>query len=253
MKRPVDMRVEQRLTATIAVGVLSAALCGCGQSDANVVPDPVTEGEPGQPQIVTLSPNAPPLPGETECKVVITTGIPVASAKHVTLCTPVKYPTNPPSGGDHWPKWAAYKAYTTPVPREMYVHDLEHGAIVLAYRCPSGCPEVVAMLDDVRTKATSDPRCLTVPGGPPARLVLTPDALLDTPIAAAAWGATYTATCLDRPSLAQFAKDWYAKGTEDTCTPGTAIDGPNGALNCDADAPDGGAPDGADGGAPDGG
>jgi hypothetical protein len=241
--------VRQRAAITAAAVAIAAAVSGCGQQD--VVVDNGAEAEPQEPEIVTLFPDTPPVQGESECKVVITTGIAVAPAKHVATCTPVKYATNPPSGGDHWRIWAAYKAYTTPVPREMYVHDLEHGAIVLAYRCPSGCPETVAMLDAVRTEAASDPRCLTVPGGPQARLVLTPDPLLDAPVAAAAWGATYTATCLDKASLARFVADRYAKGTEDTCAGGTVIDEPDGgAPNCDGDDPDGGAPDG---GAPDGG
>ena len=37
-----------------------------------------------------------------------------------------------------------------------------------------------------------------------ARLVLTPDAKLATPIAIAGWGVTYTATCIDKASLNDF-------------------------------------------------
>lgn len=193
---------------------------------------------------MTLRPDAPPLPGESECKVVIQTGIGVDSATHVPECTPVTYATNPPSGGDHWPVWAAFKKYEVPVPREMYVHNLEHGGIVLAYRCPSGCAEVTAMLEEVLAEANPDPRCLTSAGGPAARLLLTPDDGLDTPVAAAAWGATYTATCLDKPSLERFVADNYALGPEDTCASGVAVDDPNaGAPRCEETAADHGAPD----------
>ncbi|WP_437737050.1 DUF3105 domain-containing protein [Sorangium sp. So ce1335] len=232
-----------------AVAAASAALlCGCGQSAPPVIHD---EGDastpPEQPEPITLFPDAPPLPGETECKVVIQTGIPVPSALHVPACTPVQYATNPPSGGDHWSSWAAYKRYEAEVPRELYVHNLEHGAIVLAYRCPaSGCAEVTAMLDKVRTEAASDPRCLTLPGGPEARLVMTPDSALDTPIAAAAWGATYTATCLDKASLSRFVADSYARGPEDTCSGAAAVDvdrPDGGAPRCDEALPDADAPD----------
>ncbi|AUX41912.1 hypothetical protein SOCE26_033370 [Sorangium cellulosum] len=229
--------------------MLGAALSGCGSD----TPPPIVESdaavEPKPPETVTLFPDAPPLPGERECKVVIRTGIPLTPARHLPVCTPVQYETNPPSGGDHWPIWAEYKSYEAPVPREIYVHSLEHGAIVLAYRCPSsGCTEVKAMLDQVRSEATSDPRCLASPGGPEARLVVTPDDALDSPVAAAAWGATYTATCLDAASLARFVADNYAKGPEDTCSNAGAVDvdDPAGdAPRCGEAAPDAGAEGGA--------
>lgn len=34
---------------------------------------------------------------------------------------------NPPSGGNHWQQWAAFKEYPTAIRREIYVHDPEHG------------------------------------------------------------------------------------------------------------------------------
>ncbi|WP_437930788.1 DUF3105 domain-containing protein [Sorangium sp. So ce291] len=231
-------------TVTAAAAVLAAPLCGCGQS-APPLDEHDASTSPASPETVTLFPDAPPLPGEAECKVVIRTGIGVTAAQHVPACTPVQYATNPPSGGDHWALWAEYKGYEAEVPRELYVHNLEHGAIVLAYRCPSaGCAEIKATLEEVRAEAASDPRCLMLPGGPEARVVITPDGALDTPVAAAAWGATYTATCLDKASLARFAADHYAQGPEDTCSNAGAVD---------VDRPDGGAPSCAAGGPPDGG
>ena len=202
---------------TRALVLVSLGVAGCGE-DAQPV------GPTGPAQTEVLTPDAPPLPGETACRVVKTTNIPVASASHVALCTDVSYETNPPSGGDHWGQWAAFKKYTTPVPREMYVHDLEHGAIVLAYRCDGACPEVVEALAEVFDEAAADPLCLSAGAGPKARLVLTPDADLDTPIAAAAWGATYTATCIDKASLAAFVVEAYGKGPEQVCSDGVDIE-----------------------------
>ncbi|MFT3771932.1 MAG: DUF3105 domain-containing protein [Minicystis sp.] len=227
--------------------VLPAAGCGSGGSGG-------TGGGGTGPVTTILHPNAPPLPGQSECKVVEVTGIPVASAMHVPACTPVDYPTNPPSGGNHWAIWAAYKKYTAPIPREMYVHDLEHGAVVLLYRCDGACPDVVAALDEVFA-SLSDPSCAGPPG-PSARVIVAPDPDLDTPIAAAAWGATYTATCIDVTSLEAFAADHYAQGPEDLCGDGldvsvgspcasTADAGPDAA---DADLPDTGVEDAGEGG-----
>jgi len=194
-------------------------------------------GEPPDEEIVTLHPDQPPLPGETECKVVITTGIAVPNAMHVPLCTPVDYATNPPSGGPHWPRWAAYTKYDVVVPREVYVHDMEHGAVVLAYRCEEPCPDVVDFLTTAFDEFPPDALCVT--SGGTNRLVLTPDPELDAPVAAAAWGATYVATCLDRDSLDEFMEGRYGKGTESTCAQGVAVGSPDAGLDCDAGA-DGG-------------
>jgi hypothetical protein len=217
---------------------LAAGGCGGGGGGAG--------GDAGPGNVTTLHPDAPPLPGESACTVVEATDIAEAAAIHIPGCAPLTYPTNPPSGGPHWPIWAAYRKYTVPVPREMYVHDLEHGAIVFAYRCKDPCPDVVAMLSKV-FDGMQDPLCLTTPGGPPARVVLTPDPLLDTPIAAAAWGATYTATCLDETSLRAFANAHYGQGPEVLCANGQDVE--DGIDPCGNVFSDGGTPPPVDGGA----
>jgi hypothetical protein len=172
--------------------------------------------------VTTLHPAAQPLTGESTCTVVETTNIPEPDFNHITPCTPITYPS-PPSGGNHWPIWAAFKKYNTVVPREMYVHDLEHGAIVFTYNCADGCPDVVAALGEV-FDGLADPLCLQTPGGPPARAVLTADPLLTTPIAASSWGDTYTATCIDIPSLRAFANAHYGMGREPLCADGVDVD-----------------------------
>jgi len=202
--------VRRGVTGAILAVAVGLGAAGCGDDDTS---EPVT---------TTTHPSQPPLPGNTECTVTTVTGLTPPEAKHVTLCSSVSYPTNPPSGGAHWAVWAAYKKFSTAVPRPMYVHNEEHGGVVLAYRCPEGCPDVVAALGDVYDKAASDPSCS---GAVRARLVLTPDPDLPTPIALAAWGATYVATCIDPPSLASFVSSHYGQGPEDTCADGDDIEG----------------------------
>jgi hypothetical protein len=194
---------------------------GCGSDSETGIPlDAGGDGADGgadgpqKEETVTLHPDAPPLPGETSCEVVMTTGISVSQAHHVALCTPVDYPTNPPSGGDHWPQWATYQKHTDAVPREMLVHNMEHGGVVLWYKCTDACPEVVAALEEVYDGAKSD--CPLLTNSAHARMVLVADPKLDTPIAASAWGATYTATCIDTESLAGFVAKVYGHGPEPT-------------------------------------
>jgi hypothetical protein len=51
--------------------------------------------------------------------------------------------------------------------------------------------------------------------------VITPDPLIPTPFAAAAWGWTYTSECADLATLVDFAKAHYAKAPEDECANGS--------------------------------
>ena len=172
----------------------------------------------GAGETETLYPDQPPLPGHPACVVEITRNIPVASAAHVPLCTSVTYSTNPPSGGPHWPAWPAFATYVAPIPREMLVHGLEHGAIGMLHHCPGCDAEVRAAFEDVAADHGLDQLC--VPAGSTGRFVIAPDPALDHPVALAAWGATYVATCLDAASLLAFVEEHYARGPENTCARG---------------------------------
>jgi hypothetical protein len=138
---------------------------------------------------------------------------------------PVGWDSNPPSSGPHYPIWAAYQAYTSPVPRGYYLHDEEHGAVVLLYKCAdageAGCPDAAAALQAVSDSLPDDPLCTSLEAGVRVRTVITPDPLIDVPVAAAAWGWTYKAECVDLPTLKAFAAAHYAMGTEDFCSNGT--------------------------------
>src|SRR5262249_14496555 len=56
----------------------------------------------------------------------------------------------PPTSGQHWGNtWADWQMYDKPVPPEVFVHNLEHGGIVLLYRCDTPCPRLVGQLRDL--------------------------------------------------------------------------------------------------------
>jgi hypothetical protein len=148
---------------------------------------------------------------------------PVQAGTHVPIGSDIQWDSNPPSSGQHFPIWAAYQAYTTPVPRGYYVHDEEHGGVVLLYTCSdsSGCPQVAAALQAVSDSLPDDPMCTQGGEGVRVRTVITPDPLLDVPVAAAAWGWTYRAQCVDLPTLEAFARQHYGQGPEVLCSNGT--------------------------------
>jgi len=132
---------------------------------------------------------------------------PLLPALHVPIGSSIEWDSNPPSSGSHYPIWAAYQAYTSPVPRGYYVHNEEHGAIVFLYQCDDAIPD--------------DPLCAAAGQGVRVRTVITPDPLIDVPIAAAAWGWVYRAQCLDLPTLTAFAQQHYAQSPEVLCADGT--------------------------------
>lgn len=145
----------------------------------------------------------------------------VLQSPHVPVGSPVTYNSTPPSSGPHFPMWANFVEYDKPVPIGYLVHSMEHGAVVLLYKCESptgpGCADLVAGLRKVRDAAKTDPMCSAAVR---VRVVIAPDPTLPKPIAAAAWGFTYQAACVDEPTLNQFVAENYALGPENFCNEG---------------------------------
>ncbi len=149
---------------------------------------------------------------------------------HVTECSHIDYSTNPPSSGMHYPVWAAYQAYDFPVPRGYWVHGLEHGAIVITYNCPDGCPDEVAEVEAFIQTLPIDPRCIR--DGLDRQVILTPDPLLDTRWAMSSWGYTLRAACVDEAAFGEFYEAHVAQGPEDICGGGLALSEATLAPNC---------------------
>jgi Protein of unknown function (DUF3105) len=143
---------------------------------------------------------------------------PLMPSPHIQQGQSVVYNSNPPSSGPHYGSWANFREYAQPVDDRYLVHSLEHGAVLIAYKCEgAACAPLLAGLRAVRDSIPADPTCdpsLRV------RVILAPRPENDVPVEASAWGATYRADCLDPASLRQFVIDRYAKAPEDFCAPG---------------------------------
>jgi hypothetical protein len=61
-----------------------------------------------------------------------------------------KYNSDPPTSGPHLPYIAPWGVHTRPIPRELQVHNLEDGGVVVQYNCD--CPDIVAKLRDIVSK-----------------------------------------------------------------------------------------------------
>ncbi|MBM6403275.1 DUF3105 domain-containing protein [Phycicoccus sp. CSK15P-2] len=127
------------------------------------------------------------------------------TANHVT--TPVTYEQSPPVGGDHNPVWLNCGVYDEPVPNEMAVHALEHGAVWVTYRPDLPADQVEQLVESV----------------PDEYMVVSPYEDLPSPVVASAWGHQLRLEGVDDPRLAEFVRE-YRQGPQ-TPEPGAACTG----------------------------
>jgi hypothetical protein len=124
---------------------------------------------------------------------------------------PVAYPQVPPVGGPHNPSWINCGVYDQPVPNEMAVHSMEHGAVWITY-----APDLSDdQLQTLRGLARGQSYVLVTPwGGDPP---------LPAPIVASAWGLQLKVDNASDPRLGEFVRR-YANGPQ-TPEPGAPCSG----------------------------
>src|SRR5207244_699484 len=64
------------------------------------------------------------------------------------------YNSDPPTSGPHLPYIAPWGVHTRPIPRELQVHNLEDGGVVVQYNCE--CPDIAAKLKAVVQRSESN-------------------------------------------------------------------------------------------------
>ena len=138
----------------------------------------------------------------------------IQEATHVN--TPVQYPQDPPVGGRHNPQWLNCGFYDQPVPNELAVHSLEHGAVWITFRpdLPSGQQDTLrALAHDSISKGY---------------VLVSPYANLasDTPVVASAWGKQMRLKSFDLAALRNFIRT-FASGPQ-TPEPGAPCSGGSG-------------------------
>jgi hypothetical protein len=85
---------------------------------------------------------------------------------HVAEGSSVRYASDPPSSGAHWPAPAAWGFEPAPVADERAVHNLEHGGVVIGF---NALPD--AQMAALRGFADGYP----ADGGRRAKIILAPD------------------------------------------------------------------------------
>jgi hypothetical protein len=125
--------------------------------------------------------------------------------------TPIRYQTRPPVAGPHYPTpYVPYGVVEQPILPGTWVHNLEHGAVVLLYNCHQGCPELV---DQIRALVARLPPNRNNPDGT-ARLLAVPYTEMDHRLAVIAWGHLRELDQLDEGRIADFYLTYVDRGPE---------------------------------------
>ncbi len=114
-----------------------------------------------------------------------------------------------PASGNHWGAWAMWgHVYDKPVLPGFYLHNLEHGGLVLSYRCESA--------DESDECAAAEERLIALAEQfGQSRLLVTPDPEQPTMFAVRSWRMAYASDCFDEASALSFMEDNYRRGRED--------------------------------------
>lgn len=129
---------------------------------------------------------------------------------HISPGAPLTQRNRPPSSGPHYGSRAAYSVTREPAPPGEWLHALEHGGIVVLYRC----------VDQAACDATATELERTVYS--PARagrfgerkLVVTPYPDLPSPFAVLAWGRILELDTLDSAQMLAFYDRYVDRGPE---------------------------------------
>ena len=117
------------------------------------------------------------------------------------------YNSNPPSSGPHYEQPAPWSTDITNIADEQFVHNAEHGGVVVTFK-PSIGDDQVKALQAVLAKLPKSQQFNEV------KVVITPREANTAPISLVAWGYTYDLQTFDEAKILQFYNDHLDKGPE---------------------------------------
>ena len=129
--------------------------------------------------------------------------------QHEPQGTPIQYRNRPPSSGDHYDQPSTYGVFQAPVPTGNWVHNLEHGAVVVLYRpdlCDASC------VNAVRDTYNSAPSSQLFPGY--KKMIVTPYTDMDHAVATVAWGWLDEMDQADKDRILAFYRAHVDRGPE---------------------------------------
>ena len=211
--------VESLTPRPSIVGTPTPAPSGTAAPTATPAPTgtPGTSSAPGASATPAASPPPEPTPvPEPTNRLGFTTDI--LGRTHVQAGSTINYGFCPPTSGNHY-----NSPGRGPIPPQFYgpteertpggwVHNMEHGAVVLAYRCPSGTPgtgdcATQAELDQMRQLVETAPANEIATSCPPKLLVVRLDTMA-TRFGQVAWGRALLTDDFDLDRAKTFDQQW---------------------------------------------
>ena len=122
----------------------------------------------------------------------------------------IPYNSDPPTSGPHVPFIVRWGIHTVPIPREIQVHNLEDGGVIIQYHCEKNCGELVARLESIvqqYQKRAEIERSKTSAQQPSRyeHLILAPsNPGMDSTIALTAWGKIDKFNQFDEERITKF-------------------------------------------------
>jgi hypothetical protein len=142
--------------------------------------------------------------------------MPLQGADHVAKGDPhAPYNSQPPTSGPHWSilgeapvPWGIYRER---IPDEAQVHNLEHGGVIMSYRC-ADCPALVAQLEGLYERYVAANPLPRYPAS--SKLLVAPYPDMPTRIALTAWGRIDAFEDYDEARILRFIAAFRDNGPE---------------------------------------
>lgn len=128
---------------------------------------------------------------------------------HVQPGTPLSFRTSPPTSGTHYDRWlprgGVFNELQDP---GLWVHNLEHGYVVVLYNCPAACPDLQQQLRDFYEAAPVSREFGY------RKLVIAPYQEMPYRLVALAWARREVYEQFDQERLLTFYRAYVDKGPE---------------------------------------
>lgn len=155
-----------------------------------------------EPPTPTPPPTSTPAPVPTEY------AVPDEGVAHIQLGDTGVYEHYPPSSGQHYGQTVEWGFYEEEVQPEYYVHNLEHGGVVILYNCPEACPDTEDALFQLINQAPAEDVFGEV------KIIVSPNAKIESPVVALAWGWQLDLPTADTDVLLDFYLRYVNQGPE---------------------------------------
>ncbi len=134
--------------------------------------------------------------------------VPDEGYAHVPTGSPIQYKHNPPTSGPHYPQIARPGVYLREILPGYWVHNLEHGYVVILYRWPGIPPQTLRDLQNIFHTFPKSKYGYV-------KLVIAPYPKLPKLLVAIAWTRILELDRLNRPCLEEFYRTYMDRGPED--------------------------------------